>query len=169
MCADLKPEWQHHIVAAPEGRRQHHLRMLGAISCRGLPQTDASYARGYLLAAMLGHHSDTGMECPENSRTSVVKHSQTEGSSARSYLLAILLGPSLRLTLLSRTSAGHIPRPRPALLGAISWQLRSGHLSDSLGCALSRPMLALMRDGCPVRWRDAWRALALMRCGSGMA
>ena len=89
LFADLKPEWQRHIVAAPEGRRQHHLRMLGAISCRGLPQTDASYARGYLLAAMLGHHSDTGMECPENSRTSVVKHSQTEGSSARSYLLAI--------------------------------------------------------------------------------
>ena len=38
--------------------------MLGAISCGELPQTEASYARGYLLAVMLGHHSDNGMGLP---------------------------------------------------------------------------------------------------------
>ena len=34
--------------------------MLGAISCGEPPQTEASYARSYLLAGMLGHHSDSG-------------------------------------------------------------------------------------------------------------
>ena len=53
--------------------------MLGAIFCEELPQTEAGYARGYLLAA----------------------------GYAWGYLLA-------------------------ALLGAISWQSRSGHHSDSL-------------------------------------
>ena len=56
--------------------------MLGAISCGEPPQTEASYARSYLLAVMLGHHSDNG-----------------------------------------------IPRPGPAVLGAMFWQSRSGHHS----------------------------------------
>ena len=63
--------------------------MLGAISCGELPQTEASYARGYLLAVMLGHHSDNGMGLPRQVAAFCGEHSQTGTNCARSYLLAI--------------------------------------------------------------------------------
>ena len=70
-----------------EKRKGRH--MLGAISCGELPQTEASYARGYLLAVMLGHHSDNGMGLPRQVMAFCREHSQTGTNLARSYLLAI--------------------------------------------------------------------------------
>ena len=58
-------------------------------AARSFPKTEASYARGYLLAVMLGHHSDNGMGLPRQVAAFCGEHSQTGTNLARSYLLAI--------------------------------------------------------------------------------
>ena len=48
--ADLKPEWQRHIVAAPEERRQHHLRQQVRLRGPRATRLAEAKARDYSLA-----------------------------------------------------------------------------------------------------------------------
>ena len=50
LFADLKPEWQRHIVATPEERRQHHLRQQVRLRGPRATRLAEAKARDYSLA-----------------------------------------------------------------------------------------------------------------------